>query len=199
MKSAKILILMLLLTATQTFAQDKDLKGIYKDVTTAINSALLTRSGAMELSGNASFNYYSTKYTSGAKMSQYIIRVEPAFLYFMFDNIAIGVDLSYSQDKTAYEESNHSQIIEQTFIGPVAKMYFGDERYRPFIQADYLFLTGDYFDGGTAELGAGLFYHVTGNFGFSLMGKYGYIFSDNPNIDRQTRVFIGIGITSFIL
>ena len=190
---------MLLLTATQTFAQDKDLKGIYKDVTTAINSALLTRSGAMELSGNASFNYYSTKYTSGAKMSQYIIRVEPAFLYFMFDNIAIGVDLSYSQDKTTYEESNHSQIIEQTFIGPVVKMYFGDKRYRPFIQADYLFLTGDYFDGGTAELGAGLFYHVTGNFGFSLMGKYGYIFSNNRYIDRQSRVFIGIGITSFIL
>ncbi|KPL17931.1 MAG: hypothetical protein AMJ92_10270, partial [candidate division Zixibacteria bacterium SM23_81] len=61
------------------------------------------------------------------------------------------------------------------------------------------FLVGDNYDGGVMDLGAGIFYHMTGNFGFSLFGKYGIIWSSTDNIDSQNRILIGIGISNFIL
>ena len=101
--------------------------------------------------------------------------------------------------KTDYKSSDDPKTIEQTFVGPIAKMYFGEDKFRPFILADYLFLVGDNYDGGALDIGAGIFYHVTGNFGFSLFGKYGFISSTNDDIDSQNRVFIGIGISNYIL
>lgn len=199
MKTTKISVLILLFFSMTLFAQEKELKEIYTDVTTAINSALLTRSGSKEISGFLSYNYFSTKFTYDEKMTQQIILIEPVFSYFFVDNISLGIDLSYLNQKTDYESSDGPITLEQTFIGPIAKMYFGEARVRPFILADYLFLVGDNYDGGVLDFGAGIFYHVTGNFGFSLFGKYGIIWSSKDNIDRQNRIFIGIGISNFIL
>ena len=199
MKTMRILICILLFSSSQLFAQDKDLKEIYTDVTRAINSALLTKSGSMELSGSASFNYYNTRYSTDEKLTQQTLQLEPVFLYFIFDNVSLGLDLTYFNQKTDDETSEGSKHIEQTFAGPIAKMYFTDDRLRPFILADYLFLVGDNYKGRELELGAGLFYHVAGNFGFSLFGKYGIIWSGKDDIDNQKRVFIGAGITNFIL
>lgn len=78
-------------------------------------------------------------------------------------------------------------------------MYFGEDNLRPFILAEYLFLVGDNFDGSELDFGAGIFCHVTGNFGFNFFGKYGFIWSSNNDIDTQNRIFIGIGISNFIL
>jgi hypothetical protein len=199
MKTISLFLCILLFSSVSSFAQDNDLKEIYTDVTTAINSVLLTKSGSKEISGFLSFNSFTTNYTYDEKKTQQIFLIEPIFSYFFVDHISLGLDLSYLYQKTDYKSSTDSRTVEQTFIGPIAKMYFGEDRFRPFILADYLFLVGDNYDGGVIDIGAGVFYHVTGNFGFSLFGKYGFMTSTNDNIDSQNRVFIGVGITNFIL
>jgi hypothetical protein len=199
MKTTSLVLCIILFSSISLLAQEDDLKGIYTDITTAINSALLTQSGSKEISGFLSYNSFTTKYTYDEKMTQQIFLIEPVFLYFFIDNIALGLDVSYLNQKTDYKSSQDKETIEQTFVGPIAKMYFGEDRLRPFILADYLYLVGDNYDGGVLDIGAGVFYHVTGNFGFSFFGKYGFMSSTKDNIDRQNRVFIGIGISNFIL
>jgi hypothetical protein len=199
MKRTLLLLFILVCSSTFLFAQEKDLKGIYSDVTTAINSALLTKSGSKELSGFLSYNSFTTTYTYDEKITRQNLLLEPVFLYFFVDHIALGLDVSYLREKTDYESLDFSTTIEQTFAGPVAKMYFGEDRFRPFVLADYLFLVGDNYEGGEFDIGAGVFYHVSGNFGFSLLGKYGFMFSTKNYVDSQKRLFIGIGISNFIL
>jgi len=199
MKKTSVPFCLLLFLSINLSAQEEDLKEIYTDVTTAINSALLTQSGSMEISGALSYNSFTTNFTDDEKMTQRIFLMEPVFSYFIVDNISLGLDLSYLNQKTEYESSDDSRTTEQTFIGPIVKLFFGEDRFRPFILADYLFLAGDNYEGGVLDMGAGLLYHVTGNFGISLFGKYGFMSSTNDTIDSQSRVFIGVGISSFIL
>lgn len=199
MKNVPFILISVLLIHAVLYAQETDLKEIYTDVTTAINSALLTKTGSIEVSGVLSYNSFSTRYTYDEKMTQQLLQIEPVFLYFFADNISLGLDISYVHQKTTYSPSESSKSSEQTFVGPIAKMYFGEDRLRPFILADYLFLVGDTYDGGVLDIGGGIFYHVTGNFGFNLTGKYGFMSSTLDNIDSQSRLFIGIGITNFIL
>lgn len=199
MKTMKIIIGLVLFSVANGFSQDGNLKNIYTKVTTAINSVLLTRSGSMEVSGLVSYNYFNTQYKNNTKMTQQMIQAEPQFSYFVIDDLALGIGASYQNQKTEYDPNTGSVTTEQTFIGPLAKMYFGEKEFRPFVQADYLVLTGDYYKGGELDLGAGLFYHATGNFGLSLFAKYGIIWSSKDNIDSQNRIFVGIGLSGFIL
>lgn len=192
-------LFILLCSSISLFAQEKDLKDIYTDVTTAINSALLTRSGSLEVTGAFYYNSFKTSYTYDEKVTQQILQIEPVILYAFVDNISLGFDMSFLHQKTDYKSSDESDSIEQLFIGPIAKMYFGEDRFRPFILSDYLFLVGDDYDGGVFDLGAGVFYHVAGNFGLSLYGKYGFMSSTHDNIESQNRIMIGIGISNFIL
>ena len=199
MKITRTLVLILLIISSNVYSQETDLKGIYTDVTTAINSALLTKSGVIEVSGFLSYNYLNTQYTNDHEWSQHLIQIEPNFSYFIADNISLGIDLSYLYQKTDFEESGTSATLEQLFIGPISKMYFGENRFRPFILADYLIMVGDSYEGGELDFGAGIFYHVAGNFGLSMFAKYGIIWSSKDIIDSQKRVFIGVGISNFIL
>ena len=199
MKITVVFIYILLLSAFKLFAQEDNLKGIYTKVTTAINSELITESGSKEISGHLSYNNFTTKFSYDEKITQQIFLIESVFSYFFIDNISLGLDLSYLNQKTDYKSSADSGTLEQTFIGPIAKMYFGEDRFRPFILTDYLFLVGDNYDGGILDIGAGIFYHVTGNFGFSLFGKYGFMSSTSDDIDSQNRILIGVGISNFIL
>lgn len=199
MKSILIFIIIFVLFPNFIFAQEKDLKEIYADVTTAINSTLLTKTNSIEVSGFLTYNYFNTKYSYDEKRTQQIFQVEPVFAYFFIDNVSLGINLSYLYQKTDYQSSNESTILEQTFVGPIAKMYFGEKRIRPFMLADYLFMVGDNYDGGELDFGAGVFYQVAGNFGVNVFTKYGIIWSNQDNVDNQSRIFIGIGISSFIL
>jgi len=192
-------ILILATFSNLIYAQEKDIKKIYTDVTTAINSALLTKKNVIELSGFLSYNYLKTEYDYNESLKEQTIHVEPGFSYFFFDNISFGLILSYFYHKTDYESSNDAISIDQISIGPVAKVYFGEDKFRPFILADYLFLVGDDFDGGELDLGAGVLYHVAGNFGISIQAKYGLIWSNNDNINNQNRIFVGVGFSNFIL
>ncbi|MEJ2542784.1 MAG: hypothetical protein P8Y99_01825 [Calditrichaceae bacterium] len=195
-----ILIILILLLAKVTFlsAQDTDLKKIYTDITTEINSALLTRKSSIEMSGFVSYNYYKTKFDDGAEREHHLVQIDPVVSYFVINDLSFGINLSYQYEKSENEAGNDHDTIEQTFIGPIGKYYFGEEEFRPFIFADYLFLSGDNFDGGELGFGAGLMYHLAGNTGINLQVKYGHIWSKENNVDSQDAIFIGMGFSHFI-
>ena len=201
----RTVIYVLMIAMSSAWAQEKDLKELYTNFTTSINSLLLTQKGSMEMSGFISYNYLKSEFEDGQERTQSITQIEPQFSYFFMDNISVGMVLSYTQNKTEYE----SQIIpglftqpgtvklEQTLVGPIVKMYFGEEELRPFIFTDFLFLSGD-SDGSEADFGAGVFYHVSGNFGLNLFAKYGILWQNDDLIKNQQRIFVGLGITNFI-
>ncbi len=196
----KIFLVSVLILATSSFlsAQESDIKKIYTDITTKINSALLTQKSSIEVSGFISYNYYKTKFDYGETRTQHLVQIEPIISYFIIDDLSFGLDFSYQYNKTENEVGNDPGTIEQTFIGPIGKYYFGKEDFRPFVFADYLFLTGDYFDGGELGFGAGIMYHVAGNLGINLQLKYGQIWSTKNDIESQNTIFVGIGLSNFI-
>jgi hypothetical protein len=198
MKKIKIMTCILLLSVMHLSAQGDNLKEVYAKVTTAINTSLITRSGSIEISGSFSYNHYETRFVDNEKIKQQIVLLEPVVSYFFIDNLSLGLDFSYLNQKTDFGSSENSQTIEQSFVGPLIKWYFFEKRLRPFISADYLFMMGDNYEGRVLDLGAGLFYHVRGNFGFNLFAKYGFVWSTDSLIDSQNRLFIGLGITNFI-
>ncbi|MCB0284843.1 MAG: hypothetical protein H6627_00680 [Calditrichae bacterium] len=195
----KCLLLLLMLLPVFGFAQEETLKGFYKDVTTAINSALLTRAGSIEISGLAAYNYEKTKYNYNAESINHLLQIEPVVGYFFFDNIALGLDLNYTYQKSKFSAISRSFSNSQTYAGPFAKLYFGDERFRPFVLASYLVLTGDIYDGGQADLGGGVLYHLDGNIALNFFAKYGLIWNDNTTVDSKSHIFMGLGLSGFIL
>jgi len=199
MRRFSVFIIILVIYTNILYSQEKDIKEIYVDVTSAINSALLTKKNVLELSGSLSYNYLKTEYDYNESLKEHTIHIEPGLSYFFFDNISFGLLLTYFYQKTDYESSNGAISTDQISIGPVAKLYFGEDKFRPFVLADYLFLVGDDFDGGELDLGAGVLYHVTGNFGISIQAKYGLIWSSKDNINNQNRIFVGVGFSNFIL
>ena len=196
MKTKLIFVCALILPAMSLFAQKENLKELYKNVTTAINTSLITKSGSIEISGFLSYNHYDSQFNDNEKVTQQVLLIEPTISYFLIDNLSLGLDLSYLNQKT--KSSGFSQTVKQTAMGPLVKFYMGKKRLKPFILTDYLFLTGDDFKGGELDFGAGILYHVSGNIGLSLFGKYGIISSTNKNIESQNRIFVGIGLANFI-
>ncbi len=199
MKKLKItLIATLLLPILVNAQKGETLKGIYKDVTTAINSALLTRAGSIEVSGFANYNRFEYDLKPNGTVTQNAFQIEPMVSYFVVDNISVGLNITYIYQKTENDFSSDSEKLEQTYIGPIAKMYFGEKSLRPFIMADFLFLTAEAYSGKELDLGGGLFYQLSGNFGINLLAKYGIVWRDEDLIDSQNRIFIGIGVSGFI-
>jgi len=196
----RIFLISALFLAVHTFsgAQENSLKDIYTDITTKINSALLTRKSSIELSGFISYHYYETKYDDGVIGKRHSIQADPMISYFIINDLSLGLDFSYRYDKMDPGAGNDPSIVEQKFLGPVAKYYFCDERFRPFLFADYLFLAGDLFNGGELGVGAGIMFHVSGNLGIHFQVKYGQIWSGEEGIDRQNVIFTGIGLSNFI-
>jgi hypothetical protein len=199
-KMRKMLLISMIILATHSYssAQEKDIKKIYTDITTKINSALLTQKSSIEMSGFISYSYYKTRFDYGDKREQHLVQIEPIISYFFSENLSFGLNFSYRYEKTENEVGNDPGAIEQLFIGPIGKYYFAEGAFRPFLFTDYLFLTGDNFDGGELGFGAGIMYHMVGNVGLNLQIKYGQIWSNKNNIDSQNTIFIGIGLSNFI-
>ena len=198
MRQILIIIILILAKSSSLFAQENDLKKIYTDITTEINSALLTQRSSIEVSGFISYNYYKTKFDYGETKKHHLVQIEPIISYFFINDLSFGLNFSYHYEKSENEAGNDPSTIKQTFIGPIGKYYFGEGEFRPFVFADYLFLTGDNFDGGELGFGAGIMYHITGSTGLNLQIKYGHIWSKKDNIDSQNAIFIGIGFYNFI-
>jgi len=189
-------ILIIILYITQAFPQENDIKDAYLDITDAIDSALLTQKGVVELSGIMSYNDMTTEFDNGRYEFREVVQtlqIESGISYFIINDLSIGFLFSYFRQKIG------GTITEQTMTGPILKKYFGEDRLRPFVFANYLFLVGDNSDGGELDCGAGVLYHISGNLGISTLLKYGQIFSDHDYIKKQNRIFFGIGLTNFIL
>ena len=126
------------------------------------------------------------------------MQIEPIISYFLINDLSFGLNFSYQYEKSENEVGNDHSTIEQTFIGPIGKYYFGEGEFRPFVFTDYLFLIGDNFDGCELGFGAGIMYHITGSTGLNLRIKYGHIWSNIDNIKSQNAILIGIGFSNFI-
>jgi hypothetical protein len=196
MKQLSNIVILVACVCSQMMAQETDLKKVYTDVTTQINSALLTRKGAFELSG---FLFYDRLENKGTyenvdqKVTFETFQVETGSAYFFMNNLAAGVLFSY------LNESQGVVNYEQFMGGPVIKKYFGEKQWRPYLFTNYLFMSGDILDGGEWEMVAGVLYHVTGNFGLTLQIKYGILFAKKDFTEGQNRLFVGIGLVNFIL
>jgi len=191
-----LLLVVIIFFCTQIYSQENEVKKVYLGITDAIDSALLTQQGGYEVGGNFSYSDVTTEIEYNNHVYKEVIQIlqiDLALSYFVFDNLSFGMLFSYLQ------QNLDGPTTEQTMVGPVLKKYFGDDRFRPFVFADYLFLTGDNIDGGELDFGAGVLYHIAGNFGISAQLKYGQIFTDFNNIKKQNSLMFGIGIQNFIL
>jgi hypothetical protein len=196
MKQLLLLYAVVAGSCSQIMAQETDLKEVYTDVTTKINSSLLTRKGAFELNGYIFYDRLKMEYSEGNENREFIdktFQADAGVSYFIENQLSLGIVLSYFDQKRLYS------TIQQTMTGPIVKLYFGEKRWRPYLFVDYLFINGDVMDGGETDIGAGILYHLTGNFGISFQLKYGVLSADEENTEGFSRMFIGFGIVNFIL
>jgi hypothetical protein len=182
-----------------TFAQKTDLKGIYTDITTAINSALLTRKGSLEIRGSMFYDRVQTTYKGGPNFVDEEIQLKPALYYMIFDHIGLGGMFSYTKNSSQVDGDSDKAVVAQTAIGPSLKKYFCKDKWRPFASAGYLVHVGDNWEGGEFDLGLGMMYHLQSTTAMSLEINYGFIRPSEKTIENRSRILIGIGISSFIL
>ncbi len=191
-------LFMLVNSYSLSYSQEREIKKFYTDLTTKINSALLTQKSTVEVSGFTSFNFYRTKFNDGTTLKQHLVQIEPMISYFIINDLSLGVDFSYHYETIENKSEENPRSTEQMFLGPVGKFYFGDEKIRPFVFSDFQLLIGDHFEGKELSMGAGIMVHVTGNIGLNLQVKYANIWSKKDDIDQQNRIFIGLGISNYI-
>ena len=174
-------------------AQEKSIKKIYTDVTDAIHAALLTKRGVDEINGAVFYNRLNTEFEGGDEDVEEQVQAEAGLSHFFIDNLSFGFLFSYFRQK---EEGG---VAEQTMVGPIIKKYFGRERFRPYVFTDYLFWIGDRLDGREWDVGVGGLYPISGNVGMTAQVKYGILFENTNCIHKQNRLFVGIGLTHFLL
>jgi hypothetical protein len=182
-----------------TLAQKTDLKDLYTGITTAINSALLTRKGSVEMRGSMYYDRLKTTYKNGPEYVDEVIQVKPAIYYMIFDNVGLGGMLSYTKSTYQIGGSSHKEVNTQTALGPSLKKYFYKDKWRPFATAGYLAHIGDNWQGREIDLGLGLMYHLQSTTALSLEINYGFIRPNDHDIDHRSRILVGVGISSFIL
>jgi hypothetical protein len=215
-KSRWLIGLLLPVFVIQAYAGDdtgkKDLKDIYTAITNKVNSAMLTRSGSNEIFGSASFQSLKTEYEAvgqtyvhiGNQSTQQLLNVDLGYVRFIFNNLSLGIlfSMRYQRETTNSLGYEHSHSDEQTWVGPVVKKYFGNDRIRPFVTAGYLLLRGDVNASGEANMGVGLLVHASGNMGIALQAQYGVLNTKNTDSIKyisQNRLLFGVGLTHFIL
>ena len=191
----RTLMLALLLLPSQVRTQEKDLKRVYTTITNAINTAILTRRGSNEIGGSIFYHSCKTEYDTGEKATEQILNAELGLARFIANNLSLGILFSHLDQSNTIDGSS----VKQTGFGPSLKFYFGNERTRPFVFAQYLFLKGDRFDGGELGFGLGALYHLAGNVGIAAQMKYGIVFPGTSTVERQRRILLGLGLTNFIL
>jgi hypothetical protein len=186
---------------SQIMAQETDLKKVYTDITTQINSSLLTQKGSFEINGSIFYDRLTTTYEllDDAELITETFQVDAGVSHFVMNNLSMGLLFSYLNVKSDFE-GNSLANASLTYAGPLFKYYFGKDRWRPYIFTDYLFNSNDVGDQkGEFDLGAGILYHLTGNTGLTLQCKYGISVIEDGKDITQNRIFIGIGIANFIL
>ncbi len=182
-----------------TLAQKRDLKDLYTNITTAVNSALLTQKGSVEIRGSMYYDRLQTRYKEGPEFIDEIIQVKPAAYYMMFDNVGLGGLLCYSRNTTQITGGSDKTVSTQTAIGPSLKKYFRKDSWRPFATLGYLAHLGDQREGREFDLGIGIMFHLQSTTALSLEVNYGFIRPSEQAVDSRSRILVGIGLSSFML
>jgi len=164
--------------------------------------------GVYSLSGSIS---YSRINGSGESMTS----ITPAFMYFVYPNLALGASILYWDFKTDNSES------KSYGIGPVVRYYFGKETIYPFVSAEYTytkdknesnfsgFSSTSNGHGSRISLGLGIDYFLSKNVALEPIVRYTFshretdisastFSSATSNSNREEGLFIGIGINVFI-
>lgn len=97
MKRLSILIVLLAIVCSQILAQETDLKKVYTDVTTQINSALLTSKGSFEINGSIFYDRLTTTYdlTADAELIMETFQVDVGVSHFLMNNLSLGLLFTY--------------------------------------------------------------------------------------------------------
>ena len=137
----KTLVVLLILVSVSVFAQSPISKG------------------TIMLNGNM---YYSSQSYDNLDITYSTLRINPQAGYFIIDNLALNLDLSYEKIDIGIDISRYG-------IGPNLRYYFDLKKYFPFISMGYSFTSSsqdgsDYKQTGNQYiLGAGISYLITKN------------------------------------
>ncbi|MCQ4034479.1 porin family protein [Kaistella montana] len=128
----------------------------------------------------------------------------PAASYFVINNLAVGLGLSYNHSKTGDSKSDTFTVIPQTtYFFPVAG------EVKPYVEAGIGYATNKTTEGGedfklnglAYGFGAGVAYFVTPNVAFNLGLNYtaaNLKYSENNDLESNTNnLGAGVGISVF--
>jgi hypothetical protein len=152
-----------------------------------VNAESPTDKGVYRLSGSIS---YSNTNKNGGTMTS----ITPAFIYFVYPNIAVGASILYWDFKTDNSES-------KTYgIGPVVRYYFGKDAIYPFASVEYTY-TKDKFEsnssglsykstghGNDVTLGLGIDYFLSKNVALEPIVRYTFSHSDSSVVSHKRLV-----------
>lgn len=166
-----------------------------------------TDKGVYSLSGSIS---YSRANGGGGTM----ISIAPAFMYFVYPNLAVGSSILYWDFKTDNSENTAYGI------GPVARYYFGKDTIYPFASVEYLYTKNkneinpsgspsfsSRGHGDDLTLGLGVDYFLARNAALETIVRYTFSHDENDTSSlgsttnfssRGENLFIGIGVNVFI-
>ena len=138
----------------------------------SLQSYAQTKKNNLMIGGN--IGYSSTK-TSSLNVKNTTLNISPTVGYFVGDNLAVGVNLNYSQEKFA-------SITQSLFsFGPFARYYFGEhDKLKPFGQIGLGLFSGNHqvnfnntkITGSSYHIGLGTAYFLTKNVALEGMLQY---------------------------
>jgi len=181
-------------------------------ITTLILSSTLataqTEKGRFLVGGSIGFNSTKIDYDQGADFESFGYGIRPIISYFIIDELAIGVSVPYSYNKST---SNNQESISNTIsFGPSLRYYFPFGKSAIFPTVSYSFgkstRKGPAFDPlsgsvqervvesniNTLNIGAGYTYFLNKNIGLEAIISY-----LNRNIDYESNIFNGSEESSF--
>lgn len=129
----------------------------------SMQSYAQTEKNKLMLGGN--INYSSVK-TGSLNVKNTTLNLSPSVGYFVGDNLAVGVNINYSQEKFAHITQNSLSF------GPFARYYFGKhDKLKPFGQIGLGLFSGKHqvnlidtnVKGSTYHIGLGAAYFITKN------------------------------------
>lgn len=155
-------------------------------------SPLVTENGLKGfdiISINGNFSYFSYYDWIHYKHTVTSIAVNLGWSQFMYQNTAIGVNVSYNRlSNTAFYENTKSTSSDSyTMFGPKAGYYFGTRasKYIPFIAVEYDFYVGKLTNYQEKRAGVGCIFQVKPKIGISFGADYIINKADNMNIQAS--------------
>lgn len=148
----------------------------------------LRRFDLVSINGNYSYIKYDDL---GYKISLTDISIDLGWSQFMYQNTAIGVNVSYNRTshKTVYGEDVPTSTYTNSYsmFGPRLGYYFGtrDSKYIPFIAGEYDFYVGKNTNYHEEKVGLGCIFQVKPKIGISIGADYIINNSDNINIQAS--------------